>query len=215
MVLTAHREAPEQLAKNVPGAQLNDNVFAVEVDGISVFLAPVQREYSNEDVLNNIHPVFTSEDEMQAIAEHEGHLIVTAASFADTPAARLDVARAHQKVLKTLARSEQVVAYYREGTTFGPAALQQAVQEDPPVRLSCPVWVWQGEEGVTAYTFGLHEWGLPELQVVDSQASPVEVMAHIEDLAGLLLVGGAVPDNLVEKQSRWLVAEADALNLSL
>lgn len=206
------------LSASLSSGESGKPVVEIDVDGISVFVTALDHALPGDDVLNNIHPVLTDDDESKTIAEHAAHLVVVATQFgAADSAARRAVHRAHATALRALSRLEEAVGYSLDGTTMGPAALRRLFSDDsvPPVLLWAPIWVWSGDTGVTAYTYGLEQFDHPELQVVDGAAEPAETYFHLETLAAAIIDGSVlapgealslagVPDVQVD-DARWVV----------
>lgn len=180
------------LSASLSSGESGEPVVEVEIDGISIFVTALDHALPGDDLLNNIHPVLTEDDESKVIAEHSAHLVVVATHFgASDSAARRAVHSAHAAALRALSRLKEVVGYSRDGTTMGPAALRRLLSDDsaPPVLLWAPIWVWSGDAGVTAYTYGLEQFGHPELQVVDGPAEPAETYVHLEKIAAEIITG--------------------------
>lgn len=180
-------------------------VAEVRVGEVSVFVTPVPRPLAGDDVLQNIHPVFTEEGEMQSLGMHAAHLLVAAADFTGG-AGILAVHRAHARVLQVVSGWNEVTGYAIEGSTVGASAFRGELADlsVDPVTLWSPVWAWSGEAGVTAYTYGLAGFGLPELQMVDAPLTAPEAYVQLFD-AARELIDGAEIESLPGKLAVWVV----------
>lgn len=174
--------------------------------------------------MNNIHPVLTGEDEIPALGNHGAHLMVVAVNFADEDSrtVRRHLHQLHARVLRALAEDERVVGYAVEGTTIGPRALRAELADDsrPPLHLWAPAWVWSGEDGITAYTYGLASFGHPEVQIVDADLDTAEAYLLLNDVAGYVVsgvsledgaeVGWSAGERFTAAESAWVVDPAHA-----
>ncbi|AIT62234.1 hypothetical protein CDOO_03950 [Corynebacterium doosanense CAU 212 = DSM 45436] len=185
-------------------ARLSDggDVVLSAVEGVELMISPVPRSLGGDGVLDNIHPVLTTDEEMQAIGMHSAHLIVGALGFGDVR----DVYRAHARALSALAGLEHAVGYSIDGTTMGAQGLRSELANSPesPVQLWAPAWVWEGDDGVTGYTYGLAGFGLPELQLVDAEVSTPEAYLLLIDASRHLIAGGELKSFSGESAS-WVV----------
>lgn len=194
------------------------------------YVTTVDRALAGDDVLDHIHPLLTNEAEARAIGEHTAHLIVVATNLesdGNLPARR-SVFELHARMLAALSRNSKVVGYHLEGTTVGAQALRSELEEDRlPVQIWAPGWVWDAAGKTTAYTFGLHKFGLPELQLVDVDISPLETYSLFLDVAQMMIegaIGAAGPlgirvasgSGVVARNDTWLVDQrVPAWNLEL
>ena len=178
------------------------DVVLCAVDGVDLMISPVPRSLSGDDVLDNIHPVLTTDEEMQDIGMHAAHLIVGALGFGGTP----DVYRAHARALSALADLDPVVGYSIDGTTMGRQALRSELADSPetPTQLWAPAWVWSGDDGVTGYTYGLAGFDLPELQLVDADVSTPEAYLLLIDATRRLIAGDTL-ESLGGESAHWVV----------
>lgn len=194
----------EHLERTGFNPRLSDggDVVLCAVDGVDLMISPVPRSLGGDDVLDNIHPVLTTDEEMQDIGMHAAHLIVGALGFGATP----DVYRAHARALSALADLDPVVGYSIDGTTMGVQALRSELADSPetPTQLWAPAWVWSGDDGVTGYTYGLASFDLPELQLVDADVSTPEAYLLLIDATRRLIAGDTL-ESLGGESARWAV----------
>lgn len=180
------------------------SMVELSVGEVSVFLDPLPFSLPGDEVLENIHPVFTEDSEMQRIGMHRAHLLLAAVDF-DGSADVLAVHRAHARVLREVSSWEEVAGYSLAGTTMGPTALRRELGEEAdPVAVWAPAWVWEGDDGVTGYTFGLTRFGLPELQIVGAPVPAPEAYLMLIDASRHLIEGGTL-ESLEGESATWVV----------
>lgn len=190
---------------------------------VELFLTPIDSSNPGEDVVDHLHPILTEEEEIPHIINHTAQLLVVAARLGGTGTGhsrvdKLQVRQAHARAIRGLVGLDAAVGYVRPGTTMGLRALREQLADasQPPVYLYAPVWLWAGDDGLTAYTFGLSDFGHPELQVVGSGAEPVEVFALMCDLVAYVVEEGATltageafgrseQERIPLSRTRWLV----------
>lgn len=168
-------------------------VLSVDDEAGTLFVTPVPTALAGDDVMNNIHPMLTGEDEVPQLGNHQAHLVVVAVNFAGecSRAARRHLHQLHAWALSALMGDDRVVGYAMEGTTMGSAALRAELGDasQPPLHVWVPAWVWSGDEGVTGYTYGLSNFGHPEIQLVDAEIGDAEAYVVLGDLVGYVVSG--------------------------
>ncbi|WP_158268675.1 DUF4261 domain-containing protein [Corynebacterium yudongzhengii] len=201
MVLLSARLKTSEIERRLRAADLpareteglGGDTVTVDTDDGTLFVTAVPRALTGEDVMNNIHPLFTEEDEIPALGNHAAHLVVVAVNFEaeGTRKVRRHLHQLHARALKALSGLEEVVGYAIDGTTFGPAALRRELADEhsAPIDLWAPAWVWSGDHGITAYTYGLAAFGHPEVQLVDADVEVAEAYVVLSDVAAYVIKG--------------------------
>ncbi|MDR7328766.1 DUF4261 domain-containing protein [Corynebacterium guangdongense] len=243
ILLSSHRDAEsllELVRRFAPGAcvgaegETGSAIIQYSDGGVELFLTPIDASHAGQEVVDYIHPILTEEEEIPHIINHSAQLLVVAARLGGGNPGRAreerrEVRQAHARAIRGLIDMEEAVGYVRPGTTMGLRALrgQLADATQPPVYLHAPVWLWAGDDGLTAYTFGLADLGHPELQVVASAAEPAEIFTLLCDLVAYVAEKGATlsdgdtfgrtgGERIPLTGARWLVdAEQDALRLEI
>lgn len=179
--------APE--ASVAAAGEAGDTIVQYRDGNIDIYLTPIDASNADQEVVDYIHPILTEEDEIPHLINHSAQLLIVAARLDDSgtgqeSADKLEVRKAHADAVRKLVGFDEAVGYTRPGTTMGLRALREQLADDTqtPVYLYAPVWLWAGEDGMTSYTFGLADFGRPELQIVDSSAEAVELFTLMCDL---------------------------------
>lgn len=179
--------APE--ARVAAAGEAGDTIVQYRHGSIDIYLTPIDASNPDQEVVDYIHPILTEEDEIPHLINHTAQLLVVAARLDDSGsgeegADKLEVRQAHAEAVRNLIGLDEAVGFTRPGTTMGLRALREQLADatQTPVYLYAPVWLWAGEDGMTAYTFGLADFGSPELQVVDSSEGAVELFTLMCDL---------------------------------
>ncbi len=207
LLLSEHRDAEsllELVRRFAPDAHVGAEgeagsaIIQYSDGGVELFLTPIDGSHPGQDVVDHIHPILTEEEEIPGIINHTAQLLIVAARLGADGSGhervdKLEVRQAHARALRGLIGMEEAVGYSRPGTTTGLRALREQLADatQPPVYLHAPVWLWAGDDGLTAYTFGLADFGHPELQVVGSDAEPVELFTLLCDLVDYVTGQGA------------------------
>lgn len=206
MLLLGEQLSVEQVADALTAAGLEpttsagdagEPVVELTLGADTVFVSVLDRSLAGDGVLNDIHPLLTEEEDFPVIGAHAAHIVVVATNFADdSREARRALHSSHARVVEALAQLEEAVGYAIDGTTMGVEAVRRILSEGDglPVSLWAPAWVWTGDDGVTAYTYGLAQFGHPELQLVDVEADAAEVYVLLQDAASAVIGGEELID---------------------
>lgn len=207
LLLAEAVSAPELLRHvraSLPDAQLvtsqegEDGAALVQWQAgeVTVFFTPIPGSHPDEVIVEHIHPGLTEEDDIPAIVNHTAQILLVASRFGtegDQRARLSDMHRVHGQALRSIVNLDSAVGYSLPGTTMGMGELRRELHNLPaaPVMVWAPVWLWAGDDGITAYTYGLSNFGHPELQVVDSKAELAAVFTLLLDTAAYIIDEGA------------------------
>lgn len=227
MLLLGESLGVEQVAKALRAAGLNpatsagesgEPVVELQLGADTVFVSVLDRSLAGDGVLNDIHPLLADEEDFPVIASHSAHIVVVGTNFRDdSREARRALHASHARVVEGLVQLEAAVGYAIDGTTMGVDALRKLLVQasDLPVSLWAPAWVWTGDDGVTAYTYGLAQFGHPELQLVDVEAEAAEIYVLLQDAASAVIRGEELIDGrrlssrsgaeFQVQEARWVV----------
>lgn len=196
-------------------AELLTDVFddvSVEKTGVVVarsalstfMFSPSASSTVDETYMENIHPLFVEDTELEAIGNHGASILIGATGVreVDNPEAAADFLSIYAEVLAYLSQEYQAVAAVMDGTVLGPAYLHMEALSVFPIGLVAPTWIWEGEDGVTAYTYGMKKLGLPEVQVENFQGKATEVYAAIREANQQLIFGSL---EMEHRKTYWLV----------
>lgn len=125
---------------------------------------------------------------------HKSHLIVSVMAGRKDPVTRY---RIFTSAVSSLLRTTDAVAVYQGGQSLlieKEAYLDSALmmsEDDLPLTLWVYIGFIKADTGNSTYTYGLKNFGLPEMEIVDSEKGLAEIGDFLCGMAHYLLVSGA------------------------
>ena len=152
------------------------------IAAVALIDAPVpDREAEQQAAANYWWP-----EAVQAAAAHRAHLLITV--LPQGQAGPVDAAKLLTKVSAAACAQPGALGVMAAGTLLAPdfyRAVADTMREDVlPILNWVYFGLWQSEQGVCAYTYGLQDFELPELEILHSARRPVELR---DLLAGLVM----------------------------
>lgn len=170
---------------------VEDGNLVFDIDGrmavISLMPAPVPGGEAEFNAESN----YFWKGAVEAAKEHQAHLFVSI--FAEENCDPIDVGKLFVKLASSCLKQENATAIYTTGTVFEPemyCAVAEDMKEDED---SYPIldWVYfglyQNEDGMNGYTYGLKAFGKDEVEVVKSSASPSQLHEFLYNIASYVL----------------------------
>lgn len=128
---------------------------------------------------------------VEAASEHQAHILI--AVFGGEKEDPFSAGKLFVKVAASCLKQENALGIYTSGTVFAPdmyCAVAEDMKDEEEVY---PVLVWiyfglyQTEKGKNGYTYGMTAFGKDEIEVLDSQASPMELHEFLFEIACYVL----------------------------
>lgn len=160
------------------------NIAMLTYNGVMIsvafFEAPVPNGEAEANAVNN----FMWKGAVDAAKAHKAQLIVAIMGKAVSPK---EAGMILAKVVATCCKSENVLGVYANETVYAPdfyADCAKMMRDDmfPVLNL---VWfgMYGNEEGISAYTCGLADYGKDEIEILNSKANPNEIRNNMVDIA--------------------------------
>lgn len=152
--------------------------------GLSLILGYMDFRIPGEEAEANAQYNFMWKDAVEVTKTHTAHEVVTVMGKGDIR----EQAFLYSKVIITLCRMDNNIGVYANGIVYEPkmvVAMKKIVEEND---LPIPILVWCGigreENGISAWTDGMKNFGFDELEIVGIQKNPNElhnIMLYIID----------------------------------
>lgn len=168
-----------------------ETVVFLQVDGmmgaVSLMPAPVPGDEAAVCAENN----YMWPQAVETAKAHRGHLL--AAVLGDS-ADILERGKLFVKLLSSCCNQKHASGVYTSGTVFQPEMYRDFSLMMQEGALPILNWIWFGlyrrEGGVCGYTYGMENFGLDEMEVLDTAAAPSDVRDFLASLAGYVLSEG-------------------------
>ena len=171
------------------GDSLIDEVSIVgEVDGcevvISKFPVPVPDQEAEINAENN----FMWEDAVEVARRHKAHIVVAVLGNEGSPLERGII---YTKILATCTKQKSAIGVFASGVVFEPSYYYEAAQliKENVVPVANLVWIglYGSDEGISAYTYGMEDFGKREMEIINSKKGLEEVYDFIASIAAYVL----------------------------
>ena len=122
---------------------------------------------------------------------HKAHLLAAVLGQGADP---LERGRLFVKLLSSCCGQRHAGGVYTSGTVFQPEFYRDFSMMMKDGALPLFNWIWFGlyrrEDGICAYTCGMEAFGMDEMEILDTAASPSEARDFLASLAGYVLSEG-------------------------
>lgn len=164
--------------------EANEDSIIAEYEGhmvvISLFHSPVPNQEATRNARNNY--MWPKAEKMAQ--RHSAHIVVAVMQGDNNP---IETGTLLAQIMATCCQQKGVIGVYTMGTVYEPnfyreVALSTNEGEFPLLDL---VWfgAYKNAQGMSAYTYGLANFGKLEMEILNSQADPSEVLAFISSIA--------------------------------
>lgn len=175
-------------AQTVPTAEGNSLVW--EQDGMLVAVSLMPGPVPNEEAVQAAANNQNWPDAVAVSQNHQAHLLVAVMPREEEPtvAGQLFV-----KVCDACLQQKNALAIYTLGTVMEPKFYHQAAAMMQKGDLPILNWVYFGlyenEQGMNGYTYGLYQFDQDEIEIIGSQHNPQEICNLLFDLSYYVLDG--------------------------
>ena len=165
-------------------------VFSVDkmIVAVSLMSAPIPEHEAEENAANN----YLWPQAVETTKMHQAHLLV---AVLGKKASLIERGKLFVKVIAACCRQPSVLGVYTSGTVFQPQFYLDSAALMKENELPIFNWIWfglyQGEQGVCCYTYGMRVFGKDEMEVLDVEAEPLDVRDFLVDIATYVLSNDA------------------------
>ncbi len=173
----------------------DDNIFSCELGDLNLFFMALEVPIPNQEAEHAADGYFLWDDGAQAVAEHQGHVIVTCVGQDDDVLEKVVVAaRGARAVLQA---SDSIGVYWGNGMIANNAetflTMSEGLSDD-----ALPLYLWMRfqplpgdtEETVGLYTLGLEQFDVREIEVQNCSWTPSDMLEFVFNVAHYLIVSG-------------------------
>ena len=175
-----------------PERDKDENMAVFWVDGTmcaySLMPAPVPNGEAEHFAAAN----YFWREAVEVTKTHTAHLLITVMGDPKDP---VKAAKLFTALAASALEQPEVLGIYTSGTVLAPDHYLKVASDmkdgDLPIMDWIYIGLYQGEKGVCGYTYGLSSFGREEMEVLDSDHAPGEIMEFLYDLCLYLLKGDA------------------------
>ena len=140
---------------------------------VSMMPAPIPEHEAEECASNN----YLWEDAVEVAKKHKAHLMVI---VMDKNADPLETGKIFVKATACCCKQKTATGVYTSGTVFEPAFYMDAAEVMKQGELPVYNWIWFGlyqkQNRIYSYTYGLTAFGKDEIEILGAKAKPMDVL---------------------------------------
>ena len=160
------------------------------VDGAMVALSLMASPVPNQEAEHNAANNYMWPDAVKVTKTHVAHLMVAVLGHG-LPV--IEVGKLFVKICSACLKQENAIGIYTSGTVFEPEfyikASTMMCEGDLPLFNWLYFGLYQTENGLNGYTYGMTAFGKEEIEVLESRLSPQDLRNFIFDIAYYVLDG--------------------------
>ena len=166
----------------------DDDALVFEVGdmlaAVSLAACPIPDEEAEANAENN----YMWEDAVKVAREHRAHILVAVLGKEKD---LLEKGRLFTKVVAVCCRQKYATGVYTSGVVFEPQFYEGFADMLKGDKLPIFNWIWFGlwrnEKGLNGYTYGMETFGKDEMEVLDTDADPYDLLDFLASLASYVL----------------------------
>lgn len=130
-------------------------------------------------------------DAVETTKQHQAHLLVT---VMNRDGNAIEAACFFTDTVNICSRQTGALGIYTTGNVYEPDFYDEWTKKLRENKMPIPLWVYLGlvndEKGLSGYTYGLTEFGRPEIEVIGTSHTPQEVFDFLYNVCDWLLTEG-------------------------
>ena len=151
---------------------------------VSLADCPIPDEEAEANAENN----YMWEDAVKVAREHRAHILVAVLGKEKD---LLEKGKLFTKVVAVCCRQKYATGVYTSGVVFEPQFYEGFADMLKEDKLPIFNWIWfglwQNEKGLNGYTYGMEAFGKDEVEVLDTDADPYDLLDFLANLASYVL----------------------------
>lgn len=214
---------PELSEKEEEGKDENTHVLSYK--GCMIALGLMDMPVPNHEAEENAAHNYMWKEAVEKTKSHKAQLIV---SVLGKGVPLVERGKLFVQVAQACCKQENVIGIYTNGVVYEPGFYVAGAEMLKNGDLPLLNWVWfgiyQGEKGVSGYTFGLRNFGKDEIEVLDTSVAPSEIRDFLLNMTAYVLeedvtlrdgetIGFSAEQKLPIKRSKGVAVEGMSLKI--
>jgi len=167
------------------------NAFIWKESGMTVAISlspsPVPDGEAEQKAANN----FFWPEAVEVTQTHTAHILVAVLPGRKSV---MEAGKLCVKLCSSCSRLDNALGVCTSGTVYQPDFYQKAASGMKDGDLPILNWIYFGlspsDNGINGYTYGMEDFGLEELEVIDSWAAPQDLYGFLVDIASFIMISG-------------------------
>ena len=165
-----------------------EDTLVFKIDDMVVAISMMNFPIPNDEALINAENNYMWKDAVKVAKEHKAHLMV---AVLDKKKELIDRGMLYTKILAACCQQKYTTGIYTSGVVFEPSFYEDCadVMLDGDLPIFNWIWfgLWQDNNGLNAYTYGMDVFGKDELEVLGANTSLSKLRDFISDIASYVL----------------------------
>ena len=166
----------------------DDAALVFEVGGMLAAVSLADCPIPDGEAEANAENNYMWEDAVKAAREHRAHILVAVLGKEKD---LLEKGKLFTKVVAVCCRQKYATGVYTSGVVFEPQFYEGFADMLKEDKLPIFNWIWFGlwrnEKGLNGYTYGMEAFGKDEMEVLDTNADPYDLLDFLASLASYVL----------------------------
>ncbi|HFA49747.1 MAG TPA: DUF4261 domain-containing protein [Bacteroidetes bacterium] len=171
----------------------NDQTISFKVDSTTFMIAMIPAPVPGDELENAVEYCYLWKDARSAL-NNKSHIIIAVVG----ENSKLDLYKKYTKMAAIILKHSDATGIYMGGQTLVLSKDFFIKNADSMDGNKLPLFNWiyfgkkQSDKGNSVYTYGLKEFGLEELEIVDSKKTMEEILGFIYDIAHYTISGNII-----------------------
>lgn len=161
-------------------------IFTIDdmIAAVSLMPAPVPGQEAENNAVSN----YMWREAVEVTKTHQAHLMVAVLGKQTT---LIERGKLFVKIIASCCTQPNVLGIYTSGTVFQPELYRELAGLMRENELPVFNWIWfglyQNEQGVSAYTYGMEVFGKDEMEILNTNTQPRELRDLLVNIASYVL----------------------------
>lgn len=186
------KDLREEWNIEIPSEDLTDeadDAIITTVNGYRVVISKFPSPVPNEEAEINASNNYLWRDAVAVTKTHEAHIVVAVLGDGEDIKERGLI---YTEIMATCSKQENVIGVFTSGVVFEPSHYIESAMMIKEEALPIFNWIWfglyQNDNGVSAYTYGMDVFGKYELEILDADEKPGKLMEFISSIVSYILL---------------------------
>ncbi|MDN5027197.1 DUF4261 domain-containing protein [Streptococcus sp. SPS1] len=166
-----------------------DDVIFTDINGYRVIISKFPDPVPNEEAEINASNNYMWREAVEVTKSHKAHIVVAVLGDGEDIKERGLI---YTEVMAACSMQENAIGVFTSGVVFEPNSYIDCAQMIKEQELPIFNWIWFGlyqtDKGISAYTYGMDVFGKYELEIIDADENPGDLIKFISSIVSYILL---------------------------
>ena len=186
------KDLRDEWSIEIPNEDLTDeadDVIFTDINGYRVVISKFPDSVPNEEAEINASNNYMWREAVEVTKSHKAHIVVAVLGDGEDIKERGLI---YTEIMATCSMQENAIGVFTSGVVFEPNTYIDSAQMIKEQALPIFNWIWFGlyqtDKGISTYTYGMDVFGKYELEIIDADENPGNLIKFISSIVSYILL---------------------------